>query len=88
MKMNKYAVFFENYKQAQSKDAQMTLLKDFLFSLSPDELMAWLKDSNQIIKDNLSQLIHSGDVESLQYAKDCINEMEAFLNPKLVRKAA
>lgn len=88
MKMNKYAVFFENYKQAQNKDAQIALLKDFLFSLTPDELMAWLKDSNQIIKDNLSQLIHSGDAESLQYAKDCINEMEVFLNSKRIRKVA
>ena len=64
------------------------LLKEFLFSLPPDELIAWLKDSNKIIKDNLSQLINSGDPSNMQFAKDCLDEMEAFLKPNAVRKAA
>ena len=86
--MNKYNVFLESYSLASDKEKRETLLKEFLFSLSPDELIAWLKDGNKIIRENLSQLINSGESSNVQFAKDCLDELESFLQPKSVKKAA
>ena len=86
--MNQYSIFFEKYTLTNDKEKREVLLKEFLFSLPPEELIAWLKDSNKIIKDNLSQLINSGDGSNIQFAKDCLDEMETFLQPKTIRKAA
>ena len=49
--MNKYNVFLESYSLASDKEKREILLKEFLFSLSPDELIAWLKDGNKIIRE-------------------------------------
>ena len=86
--MNDYSLFFEKYVLTKDKEKRETLLKEFLFSLPPDELIAWLKDSNKILKDNLTQLINSGDSSNIQFAKDCLDEMTAVLQPSRSRKAA
>ena len=86
--MNNYSIFFEKYTLTSDKEKREKLLKEFLFSLPPDELILWLKDSNKILKDNLSQLINSGESSNIQFAKDCLDEMEAFLKPNVIRKAA
>lgn len=86
--MNKYSEFFENYKEAQTKEDKSELLKDFLFSLSPNELVAWFREGNLVIKDNLSQLIQTNDAKNLQFVEDCLDDMESFLAQKPVRKAA
>lgn len=86
--MNKYSEFFENYKDAQTKEDKSELLKDFLFSLSPNELLTWFREGNMIIKDNLSQLIQTNDAKNLQFVEDCLDDMESFLTQKPVRKVA
>ena len=86
--MNKYPEFFENYKTAQSKEDKSELLKNFLFSLSPTELVAWFRDGNLVIKDSISQLIQTNDAKNLQFVEDCLDDMESFLVQKSVRKAA
>ena len=88
MTMNKYPEFFETYIQAQSKEEKSELLKDFLFSLSTTELIAWFKEGNLVIKENLSQLIQTKDAENLQYVEECLDEMELFLTQKPIKKAA
>ena len=86
--MNDYSLFLKKYVLTKDKEKRETLLKEFLFSLPPDELIAWLKDSNKILKDNLTQLINSGDSSNIQFAKDCLDEMTAVLQPSRSRKAA
>ena len=86
--MNKYSIFLEKYSLIKDKEKKEILLKEFLLCLSPDELIAWLKDGNKIIKDNLQQLINSRENSNVQFAKDCLDELESFLQPKSVKKAA
>ena len=86
--MNEYNIFLEKYGSTNGKEKREILLKEFLFGLSPDELIAWLKDGNKVIKDNLAQLINSGDDSNVQFAKDYLDELESFLQPKSIKKAA
>jgi hypothetical protein len=41
--MDKYQVFYKNYFSVSDEDARMVLMKDFMLSLSGDELTAWIK---------------------------------------------
>ena len=40
--MNNYSIFFEKYTLTSDKEKREKLLKEFLFSLPPDELILWL----------------------------------------------
>ena len=86
--MNAYTIFFEKYQQTNDKTQREQLMREFMFSLSPDELTTFLSDNNKALRDSLSQLIQSGDASNIQFAQDCIDNMDSFLQPQPVRKAA
>jgi hypothetical protein len=75
----KYAVFKKEYKKAKDAEAQNVLLKNFMLSLSPDELIEWLMEGNKIISDYLDTLVDSNENDKIQLASDEIESLEALL---------
>jgi hypothetical protein len=86
--MKGYTIFFEKYHQTSDKTQREQLMHTFMFRLSPDELVTFLSDNNKALKDNLSELIQSGNASNIQFAKDCLDDLDSFLQPHPVRKAA
>ena len=77
--MRKYTAFLKKYKVATSEDAQKELLKQFMFSLSPDELVLFLTESGEFIESGLTELIQSRDNSHIEFAKNYIDELETIL---------
>jgi hypothetical protein len=51
-------------------------------------LLPFLSDNNKALRDNLSELIQSGDATNIQFAQNCLDDLDSFLKPQPVRKAA
>jgi hypothetical protein len=86
----KYAAFKKAYKKEKNAEAQNLLLKNFMLSLSPDELIEWLMEGNKIMSDYLDALVDSKDLNNLQLASNEIESLEAMLknSNSTVSKAA
>lgn len=88
--MDKYQVFFNDYHSVSDEATRDSMMKDFLFSLSPDEFVYWMKEGNREMAEALRELIKTNDPENIAYAKKHVDEIIAMLKPKnsVVSKAA
>ena len=87
--MKSYTAFKKKYKTCQSETEQLALLKDFMFSLSPDELFTWMNEGTEIIYKSLSELLKTGNPEDLKYVKNYIHSLEKIMKKEpLLSKAA
>jgi hypothetical protein len=87
--MKKYTSFLKKHKAAVSEEEQKDLVKEFLMSLTPDEFMAWLSESNDFIESALLELINSGESDNIAFSKNYIHDLQAILSKDaLMGKAA
>jgi hypothetical protein len=87
--MNKYDAFNKQYRLTKDENARTLLMKDFMLSLSPDELIDWLREGNKDIVNYISTLIQTKEPDNLARAEKCIQEVEVLLKKDLaVSKAA
>lgn len=87
--MTKYNIFLKKHKEAKTEIEQKALLKDYLFSLSPKELIQWYMETPDIIEKNLTKLIvlegEDGRKEAQEYLASAIDDLETQIK---ARKAA
>jgi hypothetical protein len=76
--MNKYDVFYKEYRLIKDEDARTLFMKDFMLSLSSDELIDWLREGNKDIVNYISTLIQTKEPENLARAEKCIQEVEGL----------
>lgn len=88
--MDKFQMFYKNYHAVSDEATRDLMMKDFLFSLSPDEFVYWMKEGNREMAEALRELIQTNDPENIAYAKSYVDDMIALLKPKsaVVSKAA
>jgi hypothetical protein len=89
-KMDKFQMFYKNYHAVSDEGTRDSMMKDFLFSLSPDEFVYWMKEGNREMAEALRELIQTKDPDNIAYAKSYVDDMIALLKPKsaVVSKAA
>jgi hypothetical protein len=82
--MDKYQVFYKNYFSVSDEDMRTLLMKDFMLSLSSDELIDWLREGNKDIVNYISTLIQTKEPENLARAEKCIQEVEGLFKKDIV----
>jgi hypothetical protein len=82
--MNKYDVFYKQYRLIKSEDARTLYMKDFMLSLSSDELIDWLREGNKDIVNYISTLIQTKEPENLARAEKCIQDVEGLFKKDMV----
>jgi hypothetical protein len=82
--MDKYQVFYKNYFSVSDEDMRTLLMKDFMLSLSSDELIDWLREGNKDIVNYISTLIQTKEPENLARAEKCIQEVEGLFKKDMV----
>lgn len=83
-KMDKYQTFFNDYASVSDEGKQGLMMKDFMLSLSPDELIDWLREGNRDIVNYISALIQTKEPENLAHAEMCIQEVEGLFKKEIV----
>ena len=78
--MTKYDFFLKKHKEAKTEIEQKALLQEFLFSLSPYEMMKWYMETPDIIEKNLNELIHlegeNGQQEAREFLASAIDVLK------------
>jgi hypothetical protein len=82
--MDKYQVFYKNYFSVSDEDMRTLLMKDFMLSLSSDELIDWLREGNKDIVNYISILIQTKEPENLARAEKCIQDVEGLFKKDIV----
>ena len=83
--MDKYEVLLEKHRAAASEAEQLALVKDYMLSLSPDELKKFLFDDTVSIIETMMTLGKDG-LEAASHSIDLIKG--SLEKPKMSRKAA
>jgi hypothetical protein len=83
-KMDKYQTFYTNYYAVTNEGVRGLMMKDFMLSLSSDELIDWLREGNKDIVNYISTLIQTKEPENLARAEKCIQEVEGLFKKDTV----
>jgi hypothetical protein len=82
--MDKYQTFYKNYTSVSDEEKRGLIMKDFMLSLPPDELIDWLREGNKDIVNYISTLIQTKEPENLARAEKCIQEVEGLFKKDMV----
>jgi hypothetical protein len=81
--MDKYAYFLLKYYQATNNEEQMSILKDYMFSLPENEFASFIKNEMDNFAEDLTEITAHGKIVDIQL----INEYLVLKN-KAKSKAA
>jgi hypothetical protein len=76
--MDNYQTFCKNYTSVSDEEKRGLIMKDFMLSLPPEELVDWLREGNKDIVNYISTLIQTKEPENLARAEKCIQEVEGL----------
>ena len=79
--MDKYQVFFNDYHAVSDEETRDLMMKEFIFSLSPDEFVYWMKEGNREMAAALRELIQTNEPNNIAYAKSYVDEVASLLKP-------
>ena len=87
----KFQLFIDHYFTLEDSTEAMNLLKDFMFSLSPDELVSFMLDTGKSHNEAVKQVLNNplctdSDKQKLQLQFDSL--LNAFARPVSLAKAA
>ncbi len=89
MKKIDHSKLLKKYKKCQSEAEEMDAVKEFMFSLSPDDLFQWMTEGTDFIYKTLSEMLKTGNPEDLEYVKSYIRNLESIMKKEpLLSKAA
>ena len=83
--MTKYDILLKKHIAAKTVTEQKALVKEYLLSLSPDELIQWYMETPDIIEKNINELIalegEKGRQEARAYLASAIETLEKERKP-------
>ncbi len=87
----KFQQFLEQYFRIMDSQEAMNQLKDFMFSLSPDELMAFMLDTGKAHNEAIKQALanpNCTDIEKQKLQAQFENLLTTFVRAPSLSRAA